>query len=260
MPNPVLATKLFIPPPRPNVVLRADLITRLNAGLHRRLTLISAPAGFGKTTLVSHWLTRIENRELGIEKAEQAKRHSSFSILYSPPKVAWLSLDQGDNDPTRFLTYLVAALQTLALSDVEGIATTIGTGMAGLLQSPQPPPAEAILSTLLNDITAAPDPLILVLDDYHVIDSPSVDQALVFLIEHLPPQMHLVIATREDPHLPLARLRAQNQLTELRAADLRFTPAEAADFLNQVMGLNLSVDDIAALGQRQPRVGHPGAW
>ena len=119
-----------------------------------------------------------------------------------------------------------------------------------MLQSPQPPPIESILTALLNEITTIPDNFILVLDDYHVIDSKPVDEALTFLLEHLPPQMHLVIATREDPHLPLARLRARGQLTELRAADLRFTPAEAAEFLNQMMGLNLSAEDIAALETR----------
>ena len=216
--TPILATKLYIPPPRPNVVLRPRLIERLNEGLHRKLTLISAPAGFGKTTLVSEWVA-------GIERL-----------------AAWLSLDEGDNDPTRFLTYLVAALQT--------IAPNIGEGVLGVLQSPQPPPTESILTALLNEITTLPDHFILVLDDYHVIDAKPVDQALTFLLEHLPPQMHLVITTREDPQLPLARLRARGQLTELRAADLRFTPAEAAEFLNQVMGLNLSAEDIAALEDR----------
>ena len=127
---------------------------------------------------------------------------------------------------------------------------TIGEGVLAVLQSPQPPPTEAILTALLNEIATLPDPFVLVLDDYHVIDAQPVDQALTFLLEHLPPQMHLVIATREDPPLPLARLRARDQLTELRAADLRFTPAEAAGFLNQVMGLNLSADDIAALETR----------
>ena len=122
--------------------------------------------------------------------------------------------------------------------------------MLAVLQSPQPPPIESILTTLLNEITTIPDNFILVLDDYHVIDSKPVDRPSPFLLEHLPPQMHLVIATREDPHLPLARLRARGQLTELRAADLRFTPAEAAEFLNQVMGLNLAAEDIAALETR----------
>ena len=155
---------------------------------------------------------------------------------------AWLSLDEGENDPTRFLAYLVAALQT--------IAPTIGEGVLGVLQSPQPPPTEAILTALLNEITTIPDHFVLVLDDYHVIDAKPVDHALTFLLEHLPPQMHLVIATREDPQLPLARLRARGQLTELRAADLRFTASEAAEFLNQVMGLSLSAEDIAALEDR----------
>ena len=155
---------------------------------------------------------------------------------------------RGDNDPARFLTYLIAALQT--------IAPNIGEGLLGVLQAPQPPSIESILTTLLNEIATIPDNFVLVLDDYHVLDakpvdtSMSVDDALTFLLEHLPPQMHLVIATREDPHLPLARLRARGQLTELRAADLRFTPAEAADFLNQDMGLRLSAENIAALEAR----------
>ena len=220
MPAPILATKLYVPPLRPEIVPRPRLIERLNEGLSsdRKLTLISAPAGFGKTTLVSEW------------------------IADSGRPTAWLSLDEGDNDPACFLTYLVAALQT--------IAANIGAGVLAVLQSPQPLSTESILTTLLNEITAIPDNFILVLDDYHVIDAKPVDQALTFLLEHLPPQMHLVIATREDPPLPLARLRARGQLTELRAADLRFTPAEAADFLNQVMGLNLAVEDIAALEAR----------
>src|SRR6266700_5114176 len=218
MPTSILATKLYLPRLRPNVVSRPRLLERLNEGLHRKLTLISAPAGFGKTTLVSEWIEGIGR------------------------PTAWLSLDEGENDPTRFLAYLVAALQT--------IAATIGKGVLGVLQSPQPPPPEAILTALLNEITTLPDNFVLVLDDYHVIDAKPVDIALTYLVEHLPPQMHLVIATREDPQLPLARLRAQGQLIELRAADLRFTPSEAAEFLNQVMGLNLSAQDIAALEDR----------
>ncbi len=213
MPAPILATKLYIPPPRPGIVPRPRLVQRLNEGLAAGRTpgvaLISASAGFGKTTLVSEW------------------------IAGSKRPVAWLSLDEGDNDPTRFLTYLVAALQTLALSDAEGLAANIGAGALALLQSPQPPSSESILTILLNEINTISDSFILVLDDYHVIDSKPVDQALAFLVEHQPPRMHLVIATREDPALPLARLRARGQLTELRAADLRFTPAEAADFLNR---------------------------
>ncbi|MEZ4713059.1 MAG: hypothetical protein R3A44_38070 [Caldilineaceae bacterium] len=198
----------------------------MNDGLHRKLTLISAPAGFGKTTLVSAWVAGFER------------------------PAAWLSLDEGDNDPIRFLSYLVAALRT--------IAADIGEGVLGVLQSPQPPPVESILTPLLNEITTIPDDFVLVLDDYHVIDanpvdanpvgaSTPVDDALTFLLEHLPPQMHLVIVTREDPNLPLARLRARGQMTELRVTDLQFTSTEAAEFLNQVMGLALSAEDIAVL-------------
>jgi len=220
MPAPLLLTKLYVPHPRPKIVLRSHLIERLNEGLSSgcKLTLISASAGFGKTTLVSEWIASCER------------------------PVTWLSLDEGDQDPARFLTYLVAALQT--------IAPKIGAGVLAALQSPQPPPTESILTALLNEIATAPDNSVLVLDDYHVIDSKPVDKALTFLLEHLPPQMHLVIATREDPHLPLARYRARGQVNELRAADLRFTRSEATEFLDQMMGLNLSAEDIAALETR----------
>jgi LuxR family maltose regulon positive regulatory protein len=214
----ILATKLYVPPPQPRVVLRPRLIERLNEGLHRKLTLICAPAGFGKTTLLGGWLTACER------------------------PAAWLSLDEGDNDPTRFLAYLVAALRT--------VAPNIGEGVLGALQSPQPPPTESILTALLNEITTVPDGFVLALDDYHVIDARALDDALAFVLEHLPPGMHLVIATREDPHLPLARLRARGQLGEVRAADLRFTLSEAAEFLKGVMGLDLSEEDIAALETR----------
>ncbi|MBK8417504.1 MAG: AAA family ATPase [Anaerolineales bacterium] len=213
-----------MPPPRPKTVLRARLMKQLHAGLNQttgfkhKLTLISAPAGFGKTTLTSEWVS-------------DCKR-----------PIAWLSLDEGDTEIKRFLTYLISALQTLV--------PEIGSGVLGALQSPQMPELEALLTTLLNEINSIPNDFILVLDDYHLLDSKSVDQALTFLVEHLPQQMHLVITTREDPSLPLARLRVRDQLTELRTADLRFTPAEAAEFLNQVMGLNLLDEDIAALEAR----------
>ncbi|HZB10751.1 MAG TPA: hypothetical protein VE525_16730, partial [Rubrobacter sp.] len=151
-------------------------------------------------------------------------------------------MDEEDNDPTRFLAYFVAALQT--------IAPDIGEGVLGVLQSPQPPPIESILTALLNEIDTVPDDFVLVLDDYHVIDGSAVEEALSFVLEHLPPGMHLVIATREDPQLPLARLRARGQLSEVRADDLRFTPDEAAEFLNEAMGLSLSKEDIAALETR----------
>lgn len=183
-----------------------------------KLTLISAPAGFGKTTLVSEWIAG-----------------------YRCP-VAWLSLDEEDKDLTRFLVYFIATLQT--------IAPNTGEGILGLLQSPQPPAVESILSALINEISTFPDTFICVLDDYHFIDSKLIDKALAFLVEHMPRQLRLVIATREDPDLPLARLRARGQLTELRAADLRFFPAEAAEFLNRVMALNLSAEDILALENR----------
>ncbi len=216
----ILATKLYIPSLRPGVVSRPRLIERLNEGLARgcKLSLISAAAGFGKTTTVSEWIA-------GCGKP-----------------AAWVSLDKEDNDPARFISYLIAALQT--------IQAGMGEGLLAALQSPQPPHAEAVLTALLNEISVIPAPFLLVLDDYHAIDSQPVDQSLAFLVEHQPPQMHLVIATREDPHLPLARLRARGQLNELRAADLRFTPAEAAEFLNRVMNLNLSAAEIAALENR----------
>jgi LuxR family maltose regulon positive regulatory protein len=218
MPTSILATKLYLPGLRPNLVLRPRLLERLNEGLHRTLTLISAPAGFGKTTLLSAWLAGCAR------------------------PAAWLSLDERDSDPTLFLTYLVAALQTLAPS--------IGAGVLGALHSPQPPPAETLLTALLNDLSTIRDPFVLVLDDYHVIEAQAVDQALTYLVEHLPPHLHLVIATREDPPLPLARLRARGHLTEVRAADLRFTQSEAAAFLTQVMALPLSAEDITALERR----------
>jgi ATP/maltotriose-dependent transcriptional regulator MalT len=216
--TPLLTTKLYIPPPRPDAVHRPRLVERLNEGLRGKLTLVAAPAGFGKTTLVSEWL------------AGRGR------------PAAWLSLDEGDNDPARFLMYLVSALRTV-VADVGGEALAT-------LQAPQTPPIEALLTTLLNDLAAVADELVLVLDDYHTLDSRPVDEALTFLIERLPAQAHLVITTREDPRLPLARLRAKGQLTELRAADLRFTAEEAAAFLNAGMGLRLAAADIAALEAR----------
>jgi LuxR family maltose regulon positive regulatory protein len=220
MAGPLLTTKLYIPPPRPSAVLRPRLVERLNEGLATgcKLTLISAPAGFGKTTLVSEW------------------------IAGGAGPVAWLSLDDGDKDPVRFITYLIAAIQTVKAGFGEGVLPT--------LQSNQRPQIEMALTALLNEISSIPNPFLVILDDYHVIDSKPVDEALAFLVERLPPQMHLVIATREDLSLPLARLRARGQLTELRATDLKFTPAEAAEFLNRVMGLELSDGDVVALEAR----------
>ncbi|MGD9030722.1 MAG: LuxR family transcriptional regulator, partial [Anaerolineae bacterium] len=216
----LLQTRLHITQPRPNLVPRPHLIERLDSGLSlgRRLTLLSAPAGFGKTTLLSEWAAG----------AEQA--------------VAWLSLDEGDNDPALFLAYLMAALQ--------GADPSIGRSVQAMLQSPQPPPPEALLTGLINDIAAAPDPFLLVLDDYHLIHTLPIHQQLAFLLEHQPAHMHLVIASREDPPLPLSRLRARAQMVEIRQADLTFTPVEAAAFLRRTMGLELSAADVATLQRR----------
>lgn len=216
--TPILVTKLYIPPPRPKSVHRPRLLGQLNDSPNHKLTLICAPAGFGKTTLVGEWVA-------GCEKP-----------------VAWLSLDEGEGDLTRFLVYLVAALQR--------VAPNLGKGVLRALESPQPPSTEVVLTALLNELTNVPDSFVLVLDDYHRIDARAVDQALAFLLEHLPPQLHLFITTREDPKLPLARLRARGQMTELRAADLRFTFSEATEFLGRVMGLDLSAEDIALLDTR----------
>lgn len=219
MTDTILQTKLYVPPLRSSLVPRPGLIAKLNAGLDGRLTLISAPAGYGKTTLVTEWL--------------QAGEH----------RVAWLSLDENDNDPRRFLAYLFAALRQ--------VQAEIGQAAEAMLQSPQPPPGEVILTALLNEIAAVTRPFILILDDYHVIHTPPIYQQLAFLLDHQPSQMRLVVITREDPFgLPLARLRARGQMVEIRQEDLRFSLEECADFLNQVMGLNLSPHDIAALERR----------
>lgn len=215
---PILATKIRIPARRPKLVLRPHLIERLNEGLDGKLTLVSAPAGFGKSTLVSEWAAVCGRR------------------------VAWVSLDEGDNDPSRVLAYLAAGLQSLDAN--------VGDKALSMLLSPRPAVPEAVVTVLLNDISAIREPFAFVLDDYHVIRSKAVHRALTVLIEHLPPHMHLLIATREDPELPLARLRARRQLTELRAADLRFSQSEASRFLNRVMGLSLSAEHVAALEAR----------
>ncbi|MDB5045226.1 MAG: helix-turn-helix transcriptional regulator [Deinococcus sp.] len=214
----ILATKLHRPLFRPDWVRRPRLVERLNEGGQCRLTLVAAPAGFGKTTLLSEWAAGLGR------------------------PLAWLSLDAAESDPARFVEALVAALQT--------VAGEIGADVARALQSSPPPPTDAVLAALLEQIAQLPHPVVLVLDDYHRVDAEQVDAALLFVLEHLPPTLHLVMATREDPQLPLARWRAQGQLTELRAADLRFTATEAAAFLNRVMGLGLSAADITTLEHR----------
>jgi len=230
MPSTILVTKLYIPAARPELVRRPHLVERLCAGLHRKLTLISAPAGFGKTTLVTEWLGHL-----------MGEAHQEEPIKY---RITWLSLDEGDNDPTRFLTYFIAALNQIDGPD------NLGEGSLAMLQATQTPPIETILTPLINEIAVLSSRIVLVLDDYHLIENQPVHNAVSFLLENLPLQMHLVITTREDPLLPLSRLRARGQLTELRATDLRFTIDETAEFLNQVMGLDLSTDDVAALETR----------
>ncbi|MFF2888633.1 LuxR C-terminal-related transcriptional regulator [Paenibacillus sp. NPDC057967] len=213
---PILSTKLYMPQPRPGYVPRFRLTGQLQQGLHRKLSLISAPAGYGKTSLVSEWLAG------------------------SPVPSAWLSLDDGDNDPARFLSYLLAALRTLA--------PELGEGVLGALQTPQTPPVEWVLSHLLNEWdNIFSGQCVLVLDDYHVIDSRQVLDAVGFLLERLPHRLHLVITTRTEPELPLSRLRARDQLTEVRAADLRFRSEEAAEFLSRVMGLKVGQEGMKLL-------------
>jgi len=219
--SPLLETKLYVPKWRRGLVSRSQLIERLDQGTERKLTLVSAPPGFGKSTLLAEWVA-----------ASQAKKRTP----------AWVSLDASDNDPAQFWVYFITALQK--------IQSELGQRALALLQSPQTPPIESVLTTLINEINAVEYDFALILDDYHVIDAQPIHDGIEFLLDHLPPQMHLIIASRSDPPLPLARLRGRGESTELRAADLRFTPDEAAAFLNQVMGLNLSVSDVAALETR----------
>ena len=214
----LLQTKLYVPLVRPERVSRPRLTEQLNAGPNRRLTLVSAPAGFGKTTLIAEWLS-------GVDYA-----------------YAWLALDEEDNDPARFLAYLVAALRQ--------VDPNVGQAALAMMQSPQLPPPQALLTALINDVAAVPFHFILVLDDYQAIHTLPIHQQVAFLLEHQPPRMHLVIASREDPPLPLSRLRARGQMVEMRQADLQFTAEETADFLRQAMRLELSAPEVAALHQR----------
>ena len=215
----LLKTKLDIPPCRPERVPRPRLMEQLDVGLGHKITLISAPAGFGKTTLLSEW---------AVERRPRMR-------------IAWISLDKGDNDPLRFWCYVISALET--------IHAGVGTAVLATLQTLRPLD-EMLLADLINEVAEIPEPAALVLDDYHAITNPRVNDALAVFVERLPPQMHLVVSTRADPPWPLARWRARNDVIELRTDDLRFTPSEVAGFLADVMGLDLSPDDIALLGAR----------
>jgi hypothetical protein len=202
----LLRIKLHRPQVSRELVHRPRLMERLNQGLNRKLTLVSAPAGYGKTTLVTEWLESVEH------------------------PVSWLALDENDNDPARFLAYFMAALQQ--------VDPGIGQAAQAMLQAAQPPPPEALLTGLLNDVATTPNAFFLVLDDYHLIQTLPIHQQLAFWLEHQPPQMHLVLATREDPPLPLSRLRAGGQITDVRQTDLLFTAEETGDFLRRVMALD----------------------
>src|SRR5439155_15798258 len=213
--------KISVPPARLNMVTRPRLTQRMNTALRGTLTLIVAPAGWGKTTLLSAW-------------------HADASLGAWP--LAWVSLDEGDNDPIRFWTYVISALNTLH--------SGVGETALALMYASSSPPIEDVLTSLLNALIQLPTETVLVLDDYHLIEFQPIHDALMYLVEHLPPNMHLVIASRSDPLLPLARLRARGALTELRAPDLRFTSEETAAFLMEVMGLSLSAEQVTALQAR----------
>lgn len=223
---PLLQTKFYIPAARPQLVPRPHLLTRLASNGLRPLTLLSAPAGFGKTTLVTEWLHSLQAGEPGGVKLQ----------------AVWLSLGEDDDEPTRFYTYLIRALQL-------GQAQLGATALA-LLAAPQPPPLKEILIQLLNELSGAPASLVLVLDDYHVITAPPIHEALIFLIDHLPPTLRLIITSRVDPPLPLARWRVRQQLTEIRADDLRFRRAEIAHLLHDTLPVPLSDSEVAKLEAR----------
>ncbi|HKP99261.1 MAG TPA: helix-turn-helix transcriptional regulator, partial [Actinomycetes bacterium] len=219
MASPLVDTKLFIPSVRRSLVARSRLSQRLARGAEAKLTLISAPAGFGKTTALAAWLT----------EADQQR------------SVAWLSLEASDRQPASFWTYLVTALHRAA--------PAVGAGVLPLLQAAQPP-VESVLTTVLNELATLGHDLDLVLDDYHLADGPEVAAGMAFLLEHLPPRVHVVLSSRVDPDLPLARLRARGELVEVRAADLRFTHEEVSAYLGDATGLSLTGRDVAVLEER----------
>lgn len=217
----ILQTKLTPPPARTDRVSRPRLTQRVSASLECPLVLVCAPAGYGKTSLLGEWLVAEAGRTAA---------------------VAWLSLDDDDNDPTRFLTYLVSALTGAGVMD--------GDNLLSLMHSPQPPAAKVLLTAVLSRLESFPDRFALILDDYHLIIAQSIHEAMMFLLDHLPARMRLVLTSREDPPLPLARLRGRGQLAEIRADELRFTPEETGQFLGQMLGIKLSAGQIKDLDER----------
>ncbi len=245
METPLLQTKLYIPLPSSKLVYRQRLMEKLNDGLRRKLTLISAPAGFGKTTLISSWINQI-GEGTGQEDQEATPHHASPGV--HPSSVAWISLDERDNDPTLFWLYVLAALQTIDAS--------LGKNLPAILESQHSLPLEVLVTMLINDLAEFQAdneqilPLLLVLDDYHLIATEAIHASLNFLIDHLPPALHLVVTTRSDPPLHLSQRRARSEITQIRAIDLSFTLDEIVQFFNSLMRLNLSGSDIAALESR----------
>src|SRR5437660_5758321 len=219
----LLSTKLALPRPRPSLVLREPLLERLDEGLEHKLSLLSAPAGFGKTTLVSEWI------------ATRGERQDS-------PPVAWVSLDVGDNDPVRFWRYVIAACRSFHAN--------VGESALALLQTSRRPPLESMLTTFINELAQLVCRGYLVLEDYHVITSPRIHETMTYFVDHLPATLHLLILTRSDPPLPLARLRAHDDLYELHTADLRFSLAETEAFLRQAFPFPLSTEAITHLEAR----------
>ena len=218
---PLLSTKFYIPPVRPGVVTRPRLLERLDAGSHAKLILISAPAGYGKTTLITQWIQQIQSNKSA--------------------QICWYSLDRDDNGTQQFFRYLASTVEALP-----GMQSTLKQ----LIQSPQPVPVKNLMNAFINDAAAVSTPFFLILDDYHVIESAEIDQAMDFIIENMPPAMTLIITSRSDPGFPIARRRARAELIELRVNDLRFTEDEAAQFIQQTTNLDLSLSQIAALETR----------
>ncbi|MCB8987854.1 MAG: hypothetical protein H6661_08920 [Ardenticatenaceae bacterium] len=214
----LLQTKLHIPRLRPLLVPRPHLITKLNQGLYGKILLLSAPAGSGKTTLLSQFAAQLRT------------------------PVAWLSLDEADDDPGQFWTYLITSCQSI----LDGV----GEAALALLNESHSLPSLTIPTILINDVVSQDQALVLVLDDYHLVQNPAVHESVSFLLDHLPQNLHVVVSTRVDPPWPLARYRARNRLVEIRAQDLRFSREEIAVFLKQTMGLALPVEDVAALETR----------